>query len=268
MLAQVLPRFRTQFVLPKTQPASFADQKKRFKKLKKLGTGFFGVGYSAVLDGKPVVIKVVTKPQYAFMKSLRREARILRRLQKFPFVPRLVEVGSDYLIMEDVGGESLQARASRKKLTAEDALAAAVSVGIMASLMNNEGVAHSDLKSDNVLLTPNGVVIIDFGVSWEKGGEDPLITMAGVRDWYTAMAKDIEFILGYIGTVIDTRKVPDNIRQMILAIEKKYIDVLNKAFVDENTARDLANDLTFALAQLGARARRGKTMKPEYVFDI
>jgi serine/threonine protein kinase len=240
---------------------TFIRARGRFKGMKRLSRGAFGATYSARLGRIPVIIKVgigtpgLITPDQA-IGSLKREVSILGRLQKYPFVPRVIEVGIDYFVMEDVEGISLLQLLS-KGMTAREILAATVSEGIMVSILHREGVAHNDLEPRNVLLTPNGVVIIDFGIS--------LTEDSGKHEFREAMKRDIISLLENIALVLYASDLPPSIRVILTSVIEKYRKIVSMDAVDENTASDLSRGLTFALAQLGARAARGRRLSVDRV---
>jgi tetratricopeptide (TPR) repeat protein len=117
--------------------------------------------------GRAVAIKTVNAP---FSERFEREARAISALNH-PHVCTLYDVGSyegaGYLVMELVEGEPLRGpmpwkEAARHVADVCDALDAA----------HRKGIVHRDLKPDNVLLTPLGVKVIDFGLAkQEHAGE-------------------------------------------------------------------------------------------------
>lgn len=263
-LGQFLPRLRTKLPAPRIVSFTFLKARSRFKGLKKLGHGAFGATYSAHLSGRPVVVKVgigtpgLVSPFQA-IGSLKREVRILGRLQKYPFVPRVIEVGIDYFVMEDVEGTSFLDHLV-KGMDPREILSVAVSQGFMTSVLHHENVAHNDLDAKNVLLTPNGVVIIDFGVS--------LTPEDGQDEFDKAMEHDIITLLENVVLTASSRSVPLEIRVILNSVIDKYKKVINNGRVDKDTAKEISRELTFALAQLGARAARSRKLSVERVKVI
>lgn len=269
-LGQILPRIRVDLPPPKVVGLTFLKARSRFKPLRMIGKGVFGVAYSGALRGRKVIIKVacgpsgVITPQEAIEYS-KREIRILGRLQKYPFVPRVFEVGIDYFVMEDVDGISLLDITSSKRrgagLEAREILSTVVALGIIASIFHRNDVAHNDLEPRNILLTPNGVVVIDFGTS--------LTPEDGKEEFIAARERDIMTILHEnLGLVFGSSTLPTSIRYMISTVIEKYRKIVQQRKVDENTAREISQELIFALAQLGARARRRKKLSVDRVKTI
>ncbi len=263
-LAQVLPRLRTDLPRAQVVSATFLRARKRFKALKKLGQGAFGAAWSARLGKQNVIVKAavgtpgLVSPQEA-VESLRRESVILGKLQKFPFVPRLIEVGIDYFVMEDVQGISLL-NLLVKGLEPRELLASVVATGIIASVLHNEGIAHNDLEARNILLTPMGVVVIDFGIAVDES--------RSVKDFKRAMERDLVALMEDSILVISSKSVPKNVKIMVVSTVEKFRKKIVGGRINTNTAREFSRELLFALAQLNARAKRGNNVKREKVRVI
>ena len=102
------------------------------------------------------------------------ELQILRTVQG-RHVPRLVAAGDmerlPYLVMEHIAGESLQqlldrTREAGKVLTVDHITALGVELAKAAHSLHKQNVCHLDLKPANVMVKPDGsVVLLDFGLS-------------------------------------------------------------------------------------------------------
>lgn len=105
---------------------------------------------------------------------LSREALITTRL-RHPNVPRLYDYGDAclpngmtvrFMVLELLRGESLTALMARRKLLGwPDAAKVGASVADVLAVAHRRGVTHRDLSTDNVMLTPGGVKIIDYGLA-------------------------------------------------------------------------------------------------------
>ncbi|NIM48544.1 MAG: protein kinase [Gemmatimonadales bacterium] len=249
---------RTGLPAPKVTYHLFDAEKKRFKNLKKLGQGAFGAAFSAKLNGKKVIVKtavgtpgLVSRKEAA--ESMEREVKILTRLQKFPFVPRLIEVGLDYFVQEDTEGVSLLNLLAKKGLEPRELLSSIVSGGVILSKLHQAGVAHNDFEPRNILHGPDGVVAIDFGIS-VLAEEDP-------ERFREALNRDIESLLESVILVLSERKLPNSTKIMLASTVEKFRKIVMSRRADENTADELAKELLFALSQLGARAARDRSIE-------
>ena len=107
------------------------------------------------------------------------EKQILAALHG-PHAPRYFAAGDvttrPYLVIEYVEGETLQERLDRN--TAHDAAAIAQMGAQLADAvhwLHEQDVCHLDLKPGNVMLAARGgVVLLDFGLSWQAGKPDLL----------------------------------------------------------------------------------------------
>src|SRR6185295_8659597 len=74
-----------------------------------------------------------------------------------------------FVVMELLAGESLAARVERAPLDWREAAAVAAPVADALAAAHAAGVVHRDIKPGNVMLTPTGVKILDFGISAALG---------------------------------------------------------------------------------------------------
>jgi eukaryotic-like serine/threonine-protein kinase len=163
-----------------------------------LGAGGMGVVYEAhdVLLDRSVAIKAPLFPDQA--QTLRNEAQAMAAVHH-PNVVTVYAVGhegpADFIVMERVFGMTLQDRIqeaweARVPIPLEEALDLLVAVTV-----HRAGAAHRDLKSANVMISGERVVLADFGlatpeVSLHAGGP-----FAGSADYMAP-----ELILGTIQT--------------------------------------------------------------------
>lgn len=77
-----------------------------------------------------------------------------------------------FVVMELLAGESLAARLSRSPLTWQESAGIGVAVADALTAAHANGVVHRDIKPGNVMLTPTGVKILDFGISAATGEPD------------------------------------------------------------------------------------------------
>jgi Tol biopolymer transport system component len=97
-----------------------------------------------------------------------REAQTISRLSH-PHICTLYDVGShggtEYLVMELLEGETLEARLARGALPLDQLLRIGIEIADALDRAHREGIAHRDLKPANVMLTKSGVKLLDFGLA-------------------------------------------------------------------------------------------------------
>src|SRR5439155_18667674 len=144
-----------------------------YQMLEKLGTGGMGEVYKARdtrLD-RPVAIKVLPEP-IAKHEDLRarfeREARAVASLNH-PHICTLHDIGNQdgigYMVMEYMEGETLAARIEKGALPLDQALKFATQIADALDRSHRAGVTHRDVKPQNIMLTRDGVKVLDFGLA-------------------------------------------------------------------------------------------------------
>ncbi len=97
-----------------------------------------------------------------------REAKTISSLNH-PHICVLYDVGSqdgvDYLVMECVEGETLAKRLEKGALPLEQVLKYGAQIADALDKAHRSGVIHRDLKPGNIMLTPTGVKLLDFGLA-------------------------------------------------------------------------------------------------------
>ncbi len=136
-----------------------------------LGSGSMGVVYKAH-DSKlqrSVAIKLLTKRDVSASSMLLEEARAASAVNH-PNICTIHDVceddGQAFIVMEHVEGQALNRLIPRGGLAAESVLRYATQVADALACAHDRGVLHRDLKSQNVIITPEGrVKVVDFGVA-------------------------------------------------------------------------------------------------------
>ncbi|UQU67917.1 serine/threonine protein kinase [Couchioplanes caeruleus] len=77
-----------------------------------------------------------------------------------------------FVVMELLTGETLAARVERAPLSWREAARLGTAVAEALAAAHASGVVHRDIKPGNVMLTPTGVKILDFGISAITGEPD------------------------------------------------------------------------------------------------
>ncbi|HEX8945809.1 MAG TPA: protein kinase [Gemmatimonadaceae bacterium] len=120
--------------------------------------------------GRLVVVKVLPAELSGSVSiaRFRREISLAARLQHPHIVPVLSagEIGGQpYYTMPFVDGESLRTRLSRGELSIPETISILRDVAKALEYAQSKGVAHRDIKPDNVLIAGTSAVIADFGVA-------------------------------------------------------------------------------------------------------
>src|SRR5438552_14452294 len=104
----------------------------------------------------------------AHKQRFEREAKTISSLNH-PHICVLYDVGHqdgmDYLVMECVEGETLAKRLEKGPLSLEQVLKYGMQTADALDKAHRSGVVHRDLKPGNIMLTPTGVKLLDFGLA-------------------------------------------------------------------------------------------------------
>ncbi|WP_051042210.1 serine/threonine-protein kinase [Actinoplanes missouriensis] len=158
----------------------------RYRLVERLGAGGMSVvwrGFDEVL-GRQVAVKVLppsTSTDPSFRRRLRAEAQAAARLTH-PHITNVYDYGEattvdgepvPYVVMELVDGESLAAVLARVR-TLPWPTAVRISAEVAAALASAHarGIVHRDVTPANVMLTPAGAKVVDFGISALIGEND------------------------------------------------------------------------------------------------
>jgi serine/threonine protein kinase len=132
-----------------------------------LGAGGMGEVFRARdtrLD-RTVAIKICTGH---FSERFEREARAISSLNH-PHICALYDIGREdtveFLVMEYLEGESLEARLRKGPLPIDEALQIAIQIASALDAAHRRGMVHRDLKPGNVMLTKSGAKLLDFGLA-------------------------------------------------------------------------------------------------------
>src|ERR1700722_18593949 len=138
-------------------PLSPGDKLGPYEILAPIGAGGMGEVYRAHDSrvGRDVAIKV---SQEKFTERFDQEARAIAALNH-PNICQLYDVGPNYLVMEYIEGKPLAA------LLLEKAVEYAGQILDALDAAHQKGITHRDLKPANILVTKQGVKLLDFGLA-------------------------------------------------------------------------------------------------------
>jgi serine/threonine-protein kinase len=164
----------------------------RYLLVEPIGVGGMSVvwrGYDEVLE-RPVAVKLLSAEQASdvgLRRRIRREAQAAARLCH-PHLANIYDYGESagpesataddcgglpYVVMELVDGEPMSTRlAAVGTLPWRTAVTICAEVASALSEAHAHGVVHRDVKPGNILLTPAGAKLVDFGISALVGESD------------------------------------------------------------------------------------------------
>ncbi|MEV4637497.1 serine/threonine-protein kinase [Actinoplanes sp. NPDC049548] len=151
---------------------------RRYVLTRAIGQGGVSTVYAAIdtRRGRKLAVKILA-PTLAddpgAREDVRREALITDRL-RHPGVPRVFEYGDaplpdgtvvPYVVLELLDGEPLTDRLARGRLAWPEAVRIAAAAADVLAVAHRRGVVHRDLTARNVMVTADGIKIIDFGLA-------------------------------------------------------------------------------------------------------
>ena len=235
----------------------------RYKLIRELGRGGMSVVYLAQdteLE-REVAIKCVDTSDNSTAKlaeRLRSEAKLLAQLNQ-PNIVQLYDVVEQNnilgLVIEYVGGETLTQRLKQKP--SKEVIAkwlAEIADGLYGA--HTKGIAHCDLKADNILITHDNVAkIADFGIAKVKLDDyledDGLTRMDSVSGSYFSLSPEQA-----TGKPVDTRTDLFSLAVLIyqsLTDEHPFGDTSNKVALLQRVISDPLTLSPRAQAVLGVR---------------
>ena len=128
------------------------------------------------LLARPVAIKLPTGPQVVW-----REARMAAKLSHpgiaavhdYREAVRADGTVAPFVVMELLSGETVAAHLVRENFTWQEAARVGAAVATALAAAHTSGVVHRDIKPGNVMLTPSGAKVLDFGIAAAVGSADP-----------------------------------------------------------------------------------------------
>src|SRR6202165_2157164 len=143
-------------------PLSIGTRLGPYETLDAIGAGGMGEVWKA-RDTRLDRIVAVKISKRQFSERFEREARAVAALNH-PHICQLYDVGPDYLVMEFVEGAPLKG-----PLPLEKAVEYAGQILEALDAAHRKGITHRDLKPANILLTKQGIKLLDFGLAKQTG---------------------------------------------------------------------------------------------------
>ena len=141
--------------------------------LQSIGAGGMGEVYRARDTRLERIVAVKILPAHLSADPLQkqrfeREAKTISSLNH-PHICTLYDVGRqdgvDFLVMECVEGETLHKRLEKGALPLEQVLKFGAQIADALDKAHRAGIVHRDLKPGNIMITPTGAKLLDFGLA-------------------------------------------------------------------------------------------------------
>lgn len=152
--------------------------------LHKIGTGGTGTVWEAADEGGNKVALKLLHPSVAdtedARKRLLREARLVNQI-KSDNISQVLDVEADafapFVVTELIAGQTLDKVVANAPASAEELHELAIDLADVLDDVHEANVAHRDLKPSNIVMSPEGPVLIDFGIA--QSSDDGRITQTG-----------------------------------------------------------------------------------------
>ena len=157
--------------------------------LSPLGAGGMGEVYRAKDTRLERVVAIKILPAQFSNNPLskqrfEREAKTISSLNH-PHICVLYDIGNqdgtDYIVMECVEGETLAKRLEKGPLPADAGLKIGAQIAEALDKAHRSGIIHRDLKPGNIMLTPSGAKLLDFGLAKEAAALASLATLTSAE---------------------------------------------------------------------------------------
>lgn len=151
----------------------------RYLVIKQLGRpGSFAIAYH-VLDTRgdiDRVMKLVTRDRYSVYERVRQEYKTLKKIPDHPYIVKDIwsgdlKDGTPFILFEYLEGQDIQSLIENKNISLTQAVEIAKQTAEGLLHLHLHKIHHQDVKPSNILLTQNGVRIIDFNVAVSDSDE-------------------------------------------------------------------------------------------------
>jgi serine/threonine protein kinase len=161
----------------------------RFRIVKRLGKpGSFAVAYKVfdVFGEIHRVLKLVTRDRRSLFERVQQEYKLLLKVPKHPYIVDVIWADrlsdfddTPYIVFEYLEGHDLEQALQEGEFSLEEKLELAEQVLMGLVHLHQHGFYHQDIKPSNLLLTHEGIKIIDFNVAVAEADEAAIT--AGTR---------------------------------------------------------------------------------------
>ena len=202
---------------------------KRYKVVKTLGEGGYGVVYEAVNihSGLKVAIK---ENRNADERLFMREARVLHDFSDEKAIVSVMDTFKEeekaYIVMEFVEGESLHRFiGARGKLNTEEAVHKFIPIMEALERIHKAGYIHRDINYENIMVQPDGSLkLLDFGSAREI--EDTSFTRKIGQEYFAPIEQRLSD--GELGPFTDIYSLCASIYYCITGVEPRSADFIEK----------------------------------------
>ena len=237
-----------------------------------IGKGGMGEVYRARDSrlGRDVAVKVSAE---RFNSRFEREARAIAALNH-PHICTLYDVGPNYLVMELVEGDTLAALLKKGALAMSQVLRYGTEIADALSAAHAKCITHRDLKPGNIMITRNGVKVLDFGLAKSATDETMTFGIMGTPAYMAPEQKEgkpcdartdiyaLGLILAEMAT--GTKGSPEHLTGHFGHVVKRCLETDPAA--RWQTASDIKAELEWTAKSLGATHETG-TRKHRGIFS-
>ncbi|MBO3748141.1 serine/threonine protein kinase [Streptosporangiaceae bacterium NEAU-GS5] len=141
----------------------------QYRLVGRLGSGGQGVVYLAETPRREQVAIKILHARRTDRDRFLREVMAARKVESF-CTARVLDVSvtdnTPYIVSEYIPGESLHDRVRRSgRLDLESAMRVSIGTISAMAVIHHAGIVHRDFKPGNVLLSPDGPRVVDFGIA-------------------------------------------------------------------------------------------------------
>ncbi len=156
---------------PSLRPFKARQMVDKYRIRRRIADGAFATVYEAydTIEGVPVALKVAHQQFFSpeMLDILRKEVRLTARMEHPNILPlrNATTVGEHFVIATPLGEQSLADRL-RYRISAKTALSYTHQLLEALAYAHDERIIHCDIKPDNIILFPGGIVrLADFGIA-------------------------------------------------------------------------------------------------------